>query len=64
MLGDEPHLAYNRVGLTSFFNHRKIENLYLNPAEWVCRPLRPYSNVFLTTPFSTHKYLRGLWVTM
>lgn len=34
VLGDEPHLAYNRVGLTSFFEHRKIENLYLNPAEW------------------------------
>ncbi|KAH7157614.1 hypothetical protein B0J13DRAFT_174658 [Dactylonectria estremocensis] len=34
VLGEEPHLAYNRVGLTSFFEHRKIENLYLNPAEW------------------------------
>ncbi|CAJ2505372.1 Uu.00g127660.m01.CDS01 [Anthostomella pinea] len=34
VIGDEPHLAYNRVGLTSFFNHRKVENLYLNPKEW------------------------------
>jgi NAD(P)H-nitrite reductase large subunit len=35
VLGEEPHLAYNRVGLTSFFQHRKVENLYLNPQEWV-----------------------------
>ncbi|GKT86389.1 nitrite reductase [Colletotrichum tofieldiae] len=34
VLGEEPHLAYNRVGLTSFFDHRKVENLYLNPEEW------------------------------
>uniref|UniRef100_T1WHB5 Nitrite reductase [NAD(P)H] n=1 Tax=Hapsidospora chrysogena TaxID=5044 RepID=T1WHB5_HAPCH len=34
VLGEEPHLAYNRVGLTTYFDHRKIENLYLNPAEW------------------------------
>ena len=32
--GEEPHLAYNRVGLTSFFQHRHVENLYLNPKEW------------------------------
>lgn len=36
VLGEEPHLAYNRVGLTSFFKHRKIEDLYLNPPQWVC----------------------------
>jgi nitrite reductase (NAD(P)H) len=35
VIGDEGHLAYNRVGLTSFFQHRKVENLYLNPKEWV-----------------------------
>ena len=35
VIGEEPHLAYNRVGLTSFFQHRKVENLYLNPREWV-----------------------------
>ncbi|KAK3945548.1 nitrite reductase [Diplogelasinospora grovesii] len=34
VIGEEPHLAYNRVGLTSFFEHRKVENLYLNPLEW------------------------------
>ena len=36
VIGEEPHLAYNRVGLTSFFQHRKVEDLYLNPEEWVC----------------------------
>ena len=36
VIGEESHLAYNRVGLTSFFQHRKAENLYLNPREWVC----------------------------
>ncbi|KAK0249434.1 Nitrite reductase [NAD(P)H] [Friedmanniomyces endolithicus] len=34
VIGEEPHLAYNRVGLTSFFQHRQVENLYLNPASW------------------------------
>ncbi|KAI4191630.1 MAG: hypothetical protein LQ346_004692 [Caloplaca aetnensis] len=34
VIGEEPHLAYNRVGLTSFFQHRKVENLYLNQKEW------------------------------
>ncbi|EON99736.1 putative nitrite reductase protein [Phaeoacremonium minimum UCRPA7] len=34
VIGEEAHLAYNRVGLTSFFEHRKVENLYLNPLEW------------------------------
>lgn len=37
VIGEEPHLAYNRVGLTSYFQHRQIENLYLNPREWVSR---------------------------
>lgn len=35
VIGEEPHVAYNRVGLSSFFEHRQIENLYLNPKEWV-----------------------------
>jgi nitrite reductase (NAD(P)H) len=35
VIGEEPHVAYNRVGLTSFFTHRLVENLYLNPLEWV-----------------------------
>ncbi|KAK4631225.1 Nitrite reductase [NAD(P)H] [Fulvia fulva] len=34
VIGEEQHLAYNRVGLTSFFQHREVENLYLNPASW------------------------------
>jgi NAD(P)H-nitrite reductase large subunit len=38
VIGEEPHLAYNRVGLTSFFQHREVENLYLNPKEWVRQP--------------------------
>ncbi len=35
VIGEEPHIAYNRVGLSSYFEHRKIEDLYLNPKEWV-----------------------------
>jgi hypothetical protein len=35
VVGEEPHLAYNRVGLTSYFDHRKVEQLYLNPQSWV-----------------------------
>jgi nitrite reductase (NAD(P)H) len=27
-------LAYNRVGLTEFFLHRSVKDLYLNPEEW------------------------------
>ncbi|OJJ49898.1 hypothetical protein ASPZODRAFT_109754 [Penicilliopsis zonata CBS 506.65] len=34
VIGEEPHVAYNRVGLSTFFEHRKIEDLYLNPKEW------------------------------
>ncbi|KAI0757771.1 nitrite reductase [Daedaleopsis nitida] len=32
--GEETHLAYNRVALTDFFQHRNIEKLYLNSPEW------------------------------
>ncbi|TCD62454.1 hypothetical protein EIP91_006881 [Steccherinum ochraceum] len=32
--GEEIHLAYNRVALTEYFQHRSIEKLYLNPPEW------------------------------
>jgi nitrite reductase (NAD(P)H) len=39
VVGEEKHVAYNRVGLTTFFEHRKVENLYLNPLDWVSRPL-------------------------
>ncbi|ORY78544.1 hypothetical protein BCR37DRAFT_382185 [Protomyces lactucae-debilis] len=34
VLGEEKHVAYNRVGLTSFFEHRSIPDLYLNPEDW------------------------------
>ncbi|KAJ6075871.1 hypothetical protein N7499_007852 [Penicillium canescens] len=34
VIGEESHVAYNRVGLSTFFEHRKIEDLYLNPKEW------------------------------
>ncbi|CAI7567274.1 unnamed protein product [Penicillium discolor] len=34
VIGEEAHVAYNRVGLSTFFEHRKIEDLYLNPTEW------------------------------
>ncbi|KFY99776.1 hypothetical protein V500_01260 [Pseudogymnoascus sp. VKM F-4518 (FW-2643)] len=34
VIGEESHVAYNRVGLTSFFEHREVEQLYLNPKEW------------------------------
>ncbi|AEO58973.1 hypothetical protein MYCTH_2306799 [Thermothelomyces thermophilus ATCC 42464] len=34
VIGEEKHVAYNRVGLTTFFEHRKVENLYLSPLEW------------------------------
>ncbi len=39
VIGEEQYLAYNRVGLTSFFQHRKVENLYLNHEDWVCHSL-------------------------
>lgn len=37
IIGEESHLAYNRVGLTTYFEHRKVEKLYLNPLEWYQR---------------------------
>jgi nitrite reductase (NAD(P)H) len=32
--GEEPHIAYNRVGLTQYFTNRSLEALYLNPLDW------------------------------
>ncbi|KAH7886820.1 hypothetical protein F5I97DRAFT_1058573 [Phlebopus sp. FC_14] len=32
--GEEAHLAYNRVALTDYFQHRSVEKLYLNKVEW------------------------------
>ena len=33
-IGDEPHLAYNRVGLSQYFNDRSVTSLLLNPETW------------------------------
>lgn len=52
-LGEEPHLAYNRVGLTSFFEHRKVENLYLNPKEWYDAAPKGSLNYHLNTKVTT-----------
>ncbi|EGN92390.1 hypothetical protein SERLA73DRAFT_172962 [Serpula lacrymans var. lacrymans S7.3] len=35
--GEELHLAYNRVALTDYFQHRSVEKLYLNQFEWYAR---------------------------
>ncbi|KAI0716158.1 nitrite reductase [Cerioporus squamosus] len=35
--GEEVHLAYNRVALTDFFQHRNIEKLYLNSPDWYAK---------------------------
>ncbi|KAI1380162.1 nitrite reductase [Hypoxylon crocopeplum] len=60
VIGEEPHLAYNRVGLTSFFGHRKVENLYLNPREWYAlhapeNKLSYHLNTLVTGIDSTNK---------
>ncbi|KAG6907837.1 hypothetical protein DXG01_007219 [Tephrocybe rancida] len=38
IIGDEPHIAYNRVGLvsyeTQYLSHMSVSNLYMNPEEW------------------------------
>ncbi|KAH6603737.1 nitrite reductase [Trichoderma cornu-damae] len=34
VFGEEPHVAYNRVGLTQYFTNRSTESLYLNPVKW------------------------------
>lgn len=59
VIGEEPHPAYNRVGLTSFFQHREVERLYLKPQEWVCIPAcRLHSVIQLTS--SVHQLTREL----
>ncbi|KAI9715602.1 MAG: hypothetical protein M1812_005906 [Candelaria pacifica] len=59
VIGEEPHLAYNRVGLSSFFQHRNAENLYLNPREWYSgRPegsLNYHLNTIVTEIHPDHK---------
>lgn len=49
VIGEEPHLAYNRVGLTSFFQHREVEQLYLNPASWYSEVPQGSLNYHLNT---------------
>ena len=49
VIGEEPHLAYNRVGLTSFFQHREVKNLYLNPEEWYTKAPGGSLNYHLNT---------------
>ncbi|KAF9569383.1 nitrite reductase NiiA [Agrocybe pediades] len=34
VVGEEPWLAYNRVGLTQYFDHRSMDDLYLQPPAW------------------------------
>ncbi|KAH9931317.1 nitrite reductase [Fomitopsis serialis] len=35
--GEETHLAYNRVALTEYFQHRSVEKLYLNSPDWYAK---------------------------
>ncbi|PIL30050.1 hypothetical protein GSI_07962 [Ganoderma sinense ZZ0214-1] len=35
--GEETHLAYNRVALTDYFQHRNIEKLYLESPDWYAK---------------------------
>ncbi|KAI9715823.1 MAG: hypothetical protein M1828_000564 [Chrysothrix sp. TS-e1954] len=59
VIGEEPHLAYNRVGLTSFFQHRTVENLYLNPESWYSSmpegSLNYHLNTLVTQIHKEHK---------
>ena len=47
-IGEEPYLAYNRVGLTSFFDHRNVEQLYMQPQTWVSLRMLLLRDVVLT----------------
>lgn len=66
VIGEEPHIAYNRVGLSTYFEHRKIEDLYLNPKEWVSycygqKPLKDY--IILRHSYSTDHSKSELLIT-
>ncbi|GAA5833254.1 hypothetical protein JCM9279_001468 [Rhodotorula babjevae] len=37
--GEEEHLAYNRVGLTEFFQHRSVSDLFLQSPSWYAEQL-------------------------
>ena len=41
VVGEEPYVAYNRVGLSTFFEHRMVEDLFLIPVEWVRMSQKP-----------------------
>ncbi|KAK2590961.1 Nitrite reductase [NAD(P)H] [Conoideocrella luteorostrata] len=49
VLGEESHVAYNRVGLTSFFEHRSVENLYMNPLAWYSEQANASLNYSINT---------------
>lgn len=53
VIGEEAHLAYNRVGLTSFFQHRDVEQLYMNPASWYASMPQGSLNYHLNTLVSS-----------
>ncbi|KZF23361.1 nitrite reductase [Xylona heveae TC161] len=59
VIGEEPHLAYNRVGLTSYFQHRNVENMYLNPSDWYSSmpegSLNYHLNTMVTEIYSDQK---------
>jgi len=46
VIGEEPYVAYNRVALTSFFEHRDVEKLYMQPEAWVS----PLQRIIVYTP--------------
>ncbi|KAG6041274.1 Nitrite reductase [NAD(P)H] [Claviceps citrina] len=49
VLGEESHVAYNRVGLSGFFEHRKVESLYMNPPEWYTAQANSLLNYHINT---------------
>ena len=53
VIGEEPFLAYNRLGLSTFFKHRKIEDLYLNPQEWVRG--KPPASLVIQEPYVSNR---------
>ncbi|KAJ7695490.1 NADPH nitrite reductase [Mycena rosella] len=58
--GEEELFAYNRVGLTEYFEHRNVENLYLNPPSWYAEQQPDNFRYFLgeaVTSISPEKHL-------
>lgn len=62
VIGEEQHLAYNRVGLSTFFEHRRVEDLYLNSQEWVfiMAILATRRNTILTCTSTRHLRMNRL----